>query len=156
MPSRQYDVEAEPIIPEGFWPGQPLEAGPSRTDLEQLLLDAAVVLERIGGTFSIVSLRQELIDANNRPTGLFATVGYRAKWESFAPAARAEPAPATEPEPQSEPEPEPVPEAVPVPEPDPGDFGPDPEAESADLFADDFGPDAEEALRERAVAAAAE
>lgn len=129
MPQRTFEAEAEPILPDGFWPGETIEAT-NRSDLEQLMLDAATVLDRIGGTFSIVAIRREI------GPGLFVPVGFRGKWESFAPAQRLpEPAPA----------PVETPEAAPEPEPDP-----EPELtadEAADQFpVDDFGPDAEEAL----------
>lgn len=87
MPSREYQVEANDVVPEGFWPGAPLEVGPD--GIEQLMFDAAHVLKMVGGTFSVVAIREELVDVNEQPTGMFATVGYRGQWTSFAPARRA-------------------------------------------------------------------
>jgi hypothetical protein len=134
MPQRTFEVPAENPLPDGFWPGEPIEAA-SRSELDELLADAAAVLDRIGGTFSVVALRQELIDANHQPTGLYVTIGYRAKWESFAPAQRAQPV--------STPVEAPEPAAVVEPEPD---AEPEPEEAQELGSEDDFGMDAEAAL----------
>lgn len=144
MPSRPFEVDAENILPDGFWPGEAIEvpADASRSELEQLLADAAVVLERIGGTFSIVAIRQELTDQHGNPTGLFVPVKYRAKWESFAPALRAQ---------QPAPPAQEAPAEPPAPEPEPSDLTAEEIAdhfpeETEPLADDDFGPDAERAL----------
>lgn len=134
MPQRTYEAEAEPFIPEGFWPGQAVE-GATRSDLEALMLDAAVVLDRVGGVFTIMALREELTDTEGNPTGLFASVGFRGKWESFAPARRAPARQQEAPGPVAVPDPEPAAELL---EDEPA--GEDP--------VDDFGPDAEQALAE--------
>jgi hypothetical protein len=127
MPQRTYQVDGEPL-PDGFWPGEPLEAS-GRSELEALMLDAAAVLDRVGGTFSIVALRQQLSDTDGQPTDLFVNVGFRAKWESYAKALP--PTPQPQPEPPPEPQPEPEPEDEPAPAAEAGD---------------DFGADAEQAL----------
>lgn len=115
MPQRQYEVEADNVLPDGFWPGEALEAGPTPGDLEQLMVDAAAVLKMVGGTFSIVAIRQELTDVSGNPTGLFVPLAYRAKWESFAPAKRVQPPIQEAPAPTPEPEPDPVEEQEPLP-----------------------------------------
>ena len=139
MPSRQYDIEAENVIPDGFWPGSTLEAE-HRSELEALMLDAAAVLERIGGTFSIVAVRREIAP------GLFVPDRFVAKWESFAPAERMqrreEPRPAPAPAPEPEPEPEPVQIAV---EEAVAEAAVQATEDTLGLD-DDFGPDAEQAL----------
>ena len=154
MPSRQYDVEAEGIIPDGIWPGQPIDLPNERTALEGFMLDMATILERIGGTLSIVALRREIAP------DLFVPVGFRAKWDTYAPAQRL-PKQAVKTDAE-------VPPPPPEPEPQPAEDDPLTDEELADHFPedgygadaagdeDDFGPDAEEALREQALAAAAE
>lgn len=126
MPSREYQVDAENVLPEGFWPGAPLSADPS--ELENLMLAAATVLEMVGGTFSIVAIRKEIAP------GLWVPERYVAKWESYAPGRRqpATPAPVAEPAP------------APEPEPQPDDLGPDPEAAAPE--GEEWPPDAEQAL----------
>lgn len=106
MPSRQYQVEAENILPEGFWPGEQLEAGDDTGALQDLLLKAGAVLEMVGGVFTIMAVRRELVDVHGNPTGMFVPEGYRAKWESYAPAHRAKQPQQPEPEVQVEPEPQ--------------------------------------------------
>jgi hypothetical protein len=138
MPQRTFQVDAEPL-PDGFWPGQPLDVQ-SRPELEALLLDAAAVLDRVGGTFSIVALRQELADSDGRPSGLFVSVAFRGKWESYAPAQRAVQV-VPQPPPEPRPEPEPPEEEQPPPLAAAGD-----DAYIAAESDDDFGPDAEQAL----------
>lgn len=136
MPSRTFDIEAEPTVPEGFWPGEAMDIPNDRNQLEAFMLDMASVLERIGGTLSIVALRREIAP------DLFVPVGFRAKWDTYAPAQRLprEEQQATQEAP------------APKPEPEAEDLGPDPEEESAvdeaepGSFDDDFGPDAERAL----------
>ena len=144
MGKRTFDVDAEPVLPEGFWPDGPPMDFPDRTALDAFLLDMSAVLDRIGGTLSVIALRREIAPE------MFVPVGFRAQWSSYAPAQRL---PRDERPVQESPAPQPE------PQPDPDDFGPDPEAQEAaedeDPFTDDFGPDAEEALREQAIAAAA-
>lgn len=141
MPSRQYDIEAEQVIPEGYWPGEAMDIPNDRPALEAFMLDMAAILQQVGGTLSIVALRREVAP------DLFVPVGFRAKWDTYAPAQRL---------PREEERPAPTPEAPapePEPEPAPEDIGPSPEPEVAieepeddGLFDDDFGPDAERAL----------
>lgn len=134
MPSREYEVQANDVVPEGFWPGAVIETDPD--GIEQLMFEAAHVLKMVGGAFTMMAIRQELVDVEGNPTGMFATVGYRGKWESFAPARRA-PKPQPQPQPIAEPEPEPEAEA----EPDPSQNSTDPDIE-------EWPEDAERALAE--------
>lgn len=131
MPRRDYDVEAENILPDGFWPGEPIEIDELPGMIEQLMADAAGVLRFVGGTFSIVAVRREIAP------GLFVPWKYRAKWESFAPAQRQEP----KAEPITEEEIEALEEQG--DDPDPSQNSTDPDIEEVE---DDFGPDAEQAL----------
>lgn len=142
MPQRTYEVEAENTLPEGFWPDEPLQAA-GRSELESLMLDAAAVLERIGGVFTIVAKRQEIAP------DMFVPVGYVAKWESYAPAQRApqqaQPAPAVEADQPQDDLPAdfadfPVEEVDVEAEAEEDEPEQDPDAD------DDFGPDAEAAL----------
>lgn len=139
---RRYEVEAENVLPEGFWPGQALEAQADDPNaLAQLMLDAAVVLQMVGGTFSIIAIRKEIAP------DLWVPDRYVAKWGSYAPGIRADQPqqqPAAAPAPAPDPEPTPEAEAE-VEE----EFGTDPETEDAPdpLASDEFGPDAERALQ---------
>jgi hypothetical protein len=135
MPSREYHVEAENILPEGFEPGAPLYADANDPGaLGDLMLKAAAVLEMVGGTFSVVAIRNEIAP------GLWVPERYAARWESYAPGRRA---------PKPEPEAEPI-LAHELPEEedeDPGDTG-DPAQNGEAPPVEEWGPDAEAALAE--------
>jgi hypothetical protein len=140
---RTFEVEAEQVLPDDFWPGEPIEVD-NRSDLERLMVDAATVLDRIGGTFSIAAVRRQLPDQHGNPTDLWVPYRFRAKWEPFAPGIRVQPPAAAV---QEEPAPAPAPE----PEPEVAELEPEvaevPDEEQGDPFAaDDWGPDAERAL----------
>lgn len=141
MGKRTFDVDAEAVLPDGFWPDGPPIDLEDRTALDQFMLDMSSVLDRIGGTLSVIALRQEVAPE------MFVPIGFRAQWSSYAPAQRM---PREEAQPLQE-----APAPEPAPEPEPEDIGPDPEPQQAaetdesdesDPFDDDFGPDAEAAL----------
>jgi hypothetical protein len=69
---------------------------PDEREVFQMHQDLAVILTRVGGTISGMAVRREI------EPGVFTTVGFVYRWESFAPAVRAAP----EPEPEEAPEPE--------------------------------------------------
>jgi hypothetical protein len=122
MPSREYEVEAENVLPEGFWPGEPLQADADAPNaLENLMLRAAVVLEMVGGVFTVAAIRKQI------GPDLWVPDSYVAKWESYAPGRRAAKQP---------------PLAHEAPEP------PTPEPEASGSEDEDFGVDAERALAE--------
>jgi len=79
---RNYEIEAENILPDGFVPGEPLEAPADDPGaLADLMLKAAAVLEMVGGSFAVSALRKEIAP------GLWVPDRYVAKWDSFAPGA---------------------------------------------------------------------
>src|SRR4051812_13287340 len=90
MAPRTYDIEAEQVLPDDFVPGEAIDVI-ERNDLQQLMLDAAVVLERVGGTFSISAVRRQIADENGNATDLWVPFRYRARWEPFAPGIRVQP-----------------------------------------------------------------
>lgn len=133
LPSREYHLDAENILPEGFEPGEPLYADASDPGaLGDLMLKAAAVLEMVGGTFSVVAVRQEIAP------GLWIPERYAARWESYAPGRRA---------PKQEPEPELLAHEVPEEE-DPEDEAEtgDPQQNGEAPPVEEWGPDAEKAL----------
>lgn len=90
MPDRKYEIEADEILPEGFEVGRPMIVdGNDPGALADLMLKQAAVLEMVGGTFSIVAVRRELLDANGNGTDLWVPERYIAKWGAFAPGASA-------------------------------------------------------------------
>lgn len=145
MPQRTYEADAEYVMPDEFWMGEPVEVPADDPNaLAELMLKVSTVLEMVGGTFSIMAIRREVAPDTYIPWK------YRGKWESFAPAYRLvdqglQPA-SFEPEPE-QPQDELTADdladiaAEEESEVDEGD--PDPDTD------DDFGPDAEAVLAAR-------
>lgn len=53
--------------------------------VEQMALDVATVHRMCGGTVSSGAEREELLDANNEPVGIFETVAMWWRWHPYAP-----------------------------------------------------------------------